>query len=84
MLSFIKDNGGVLAILALVAVLLGAYAEWRIAEKVDERIQGKLDAIAAVSPDRMKAAEDRITRTEEADDKMDDKITRIIDILLEE
>ena len=79
-MSFIRDNGGVLVIVGIVAAILAGYAEWRI----DVAVTDKLEKANIVSPDKIGAMEGDISDLKRADDKMDDKITRIIDILLEE
>ena len=75
MKSWISENGGMLAVLAVVAVVLGAFADWRIGVKVDEalakvsfpsdatieQIHGKNDAQDA----RMDGLGDRQDFTEE-------------------
>ena len=87
-MSFIKDNGGPLVIGAAVLAIVGGYIELRLPNAVNDAVKAatdeKIEAINAVSPDRMKAAEENIQELKHADDKFDDKITRIIDILLEE
>lgn len=79
-MTFIKDNGGVLAVLGVAMVLLGAYAEWRIAIAVD----AKFVEAGSVAPHRMDQAEEDINKLETQDERFDDKIDRIIEILLEE
>ncbi|KPK72257.1 MAG: hypothetical protein AMJ84_04525 [Acidithiobacillales bacterium SM23_46] len=37
-MNWIKENGGLLAIMAFGAVILGAYAEWRIGVAVSEQL----------------------------------------------
>lgn len=87
-MSFVKDNGGMIAVVTTAMIAAGAYSELRIRaevpERVTEEVGKKLNAIQAVSPDRVKAVEDRADKLEESDVRLDDKIGRIIDILLEE
>lgn len=80
MKQWISANGGILAVLAVVALILGAYNEWRIAVAV----QAKFDEAGLISEDRVKGIEGDVVDLKRADDKFDDKLTRIIDILLEE
>ena len=86
MKQFISNNGGMLAVLAVVGVILAAYAEWRIGEAVS----AKIDAVTLqqISPDKIEAIEGDIkeVRTQHSADseRMDSKIERIVDILLEE
>ncbi len=79
-MNFIRDNGGILAVLTVLIVVLSAYQEWRINVAVNKAFT---DA-GSVAPHRMDQAEEDIDDLEAEDDKLDDKITRIIDILLEE
>jgi len=82
-MRFIRDNGGMLAVLAVVAVLLGTYAEWRIAVNV----KSQLDATGQVAPHQIIAIEKDIADQKEThnrdSERMDNKIERIVDILLE-
>ena len=80
MKDWISANGGILTVLGVAIVLLGAYAEWRIAVAVDQ----KFTDAGSVAPHRMDQAEEDIKDLEAADSKLDDKISRIIDILLED
>lgn len=79
-MNWVKENGGIVTLVGVVAVGLGLYAEWRIAVAVDDAFQ----EAGSVAPHRMDQAEKDIGELKSADDKLDDKITRIIDILLEE
>jgi hypothetical protein len=79
-MKFLNENGGMLAVLGVVTILLGAYAEWRISVAVTD----KFEAEAQVEPHRMDQAEEDIKELEAEDDKLDVKIGKIIDILLEE
>lgn len=85
-MNWIKDNGGVLAVMAVGAVVLGAYAEWRIDVAVSEKIDTV--ALQQISPDKITEIEGNIAETRQqhlADStRMDGKIERIVDILLEE
>jgi hypothetical protein len=79
-MKFISENGGVLAVLGVVALMMAGYAEWRISVAVSD----KFEAEAQVEPHRMDQAEEDIKELEAEDDKLDVKIGKIIDILLEE
>jgi len=83
-MRFIKENGGVLVIVGIVATVLAAYGEWRIGAAV----QAKFAEQGIVSLDRVVAIESDIEETREIHvsdrDRMDGKIERIVDILLED
>jgi len=89
-MSIIKDNGGPLVVGAAVLAIVGGYIELRLPS--DEELQAKVDAkfVAAgtVSTDRVTSIEKDMAETREthaADStRMDGKIERIVDILLEE
>jgi hypothetical protein len=82
--SFVKDNGGMLAVLGVAVVLVGAFADWRIAVKVEDALAAKgfatSDKITEIQQD---LAEQKMVHKEDRD-RMDGKIERIVDILLEE
>jgi hypothetical protein len=95
MSDFLSKNGGILAVLAVVVAVGAGYLEWRI----DSAVQAKFSAEAQVSPSEFAALSDKLTALEnthrrEVDsvasqhqtdaDRMDSKIERIVDILLEE
>lgn len=79
-MTFIRENGGVLAVLAAVAVASGIWIEWRISTH--------LSNLNLPSDDRLVALKDEIgvVREQHNDDRdrMDNKIERVVDILLEE
>lgn len=83
-MSFVKDNGGMLAVLGVAFVVLGAFADWRISVKVDEALAAKgfatSDKITEIEED---LADQKVVHKEDRD-RMDGKIERIVDILLEE
>jgi hypothetical protein len=92
-MSFIKDNGGPLVVGAAVVAICGVYFELRLAAELPDAVAGQTSGIP--SSDKIEAIEGDVAdlkanlKTESEarqhyDDKMDDKITRIIDILLEE
>lgn len=87
-MSFLSDNGGPIAVGAAVIIALGAYIELRLPSVVSDEVKTqtdqRLEAIHNVSPDKIEAMESDIENLEEGAGRLDDKITRIIDILLEE
>lgn len=80
MKDFIQDNGGMLSVLAVFAILGAGYLEWRIAVNVD----AKFIAAGTVAPHRVEMIENDIDDLEAEDTKMYNKIERIVDILLED
>lgn len=78
--EFVSSNGGILAVLAVCFALGAGYLEWRIAVNVN---QAFTDA-GTIAPHRMDAAEEDIDKLESVDEKLDTKIERIVQILLEE
>jgi hypothetical protein len=80
MKKFLSDNGGMLTVLGIAVVILGAYGEWRISVAV----QAEFAAEEQVAPHEIDAIEEDIDDLEVADTRMDSKIERIVDILLEE
>jgi hypothetical protein len=83
-MSFVKDNGGMLAVLGVALVVLSAFADWRISIKVEEALANKgfatSDKITDIQGD---LAEQKVVHKEDRD-RLDGKIERIVDILLEE
>jgi hypothetical protein len=83
-IDFIRDNGGPLVIAGIALAIGAAYLEWRI----DEITEMKLDAAGIVSVDRIDAIEDEVEDTQEQhkldSDRMDRKIERVVDVLLED
>lgn len=79
-MSFIKDNGGLLAVLGVCFVIGAGYLEWRI--DVNQRSQ--LAEAELAKPSDVAANTESIEDLEKADERMDGKIERIVDILLEE
>ncbi len=80
MKDFIQANGGMLAVLAVCFALGAGYLEWRIAVNVD----AKFVAAGSVAPHRVSAIEEDVNDLEAEDVKLDNKIERIVGILLEE
>lgn len=79
-MKFLQDNGGLLAVLGVCFVIGAGYLEWRI--DVNQRAQ--LAAADLASPAAVEANTESIEDLETADLRMDGKIERIVDILLEE
>lgn len=86
-MNWVKENWGVLAVVAAFCI---GYVEFRIKENVDDTVGG----IAFVSPDafdtkiaaverEIEANKERIDSNKENADRLDSKIERIVDILLE-
>jgi hypothetical protein len=82
--KFISENGGPLAIAATALIIGAAYLEWRI----DEITEVKLAEAGIVSVDRIDAIENEVEDTQEQhkldSDRMDRKIERVVDVLLED
>lgn len=82
--DFVQDNGGMLAVLAVVVVVLGGYAEWRIAENVFTTVAGEHLAKAEAVDDLREDLEDDVADLKAATEKLDGKVDQIITILLTE
>ena len=84
MIEFIRENGGPLVIAGIALAIGATYLEWRI----DEITEVKLAAAGIVSTDRIDAIEDDVKDAKEQHkvdaDRMDRKIERVVDVLLEE
>lgn len=83
-MNFIKENGGPLVVGAVVIGFFVGYAELRLPAMVDEEMdsRGLISSgdFAALQDD---LADQKVVHKEDRD-RMDSKIERIIDILLEE
>lgn len=83
-MNFIRENGGPLVIAGIALAIGAAYLEWRI----DEITETKLAAAGIVSLDRIDAIENEVEDTQEQhkldSDRMDRKIERVVDVLLED
>ena len=86
MKNFFSDNGGIITVGVVFLGIVGGYIELRLPSDIE--IQAKVDAafIAAgnVAPHEIDAIEEDIDDLEIADTRMDGKIERIVDILLED
>ena len=87
-MSFVSENGGILGVVAAAAIGVGGYAELRIRalvpEKVATEVNAKLEAVHSVSPDKIQSMEGDIADNKDYIRKTEDKVERIVDILLEE
>ena len=83
MSDFLKNNGGLLAVGGVLWVAAMGILDWRI----DVAMTEKLEAAGMVSPEKVQGMEKDIQETREqhvADsERMDSKIERIVDILIE-
>lgn len=83
-MSFIKDNGGPLVIAGVAIAVVGGYFELRLAATLPKAVQAETDGIPVITEDRVKGIESDISDIKTALVRADDKMNRIIDILLEE
>ena len=83
-MKFISENGGLIAVATVGLVVLAAFGEWRISVAVDEALAAKgfatSDKITEIQSD---LAEQKMVHRDDRD-RLDGKIERIVDILLEE
>jgi multidrug efflux pump subunit AcrA (membrane-fusion protein) len=85
--KFVSENGGILAVLAVCAVIGGAYIEWRI----DVNVTSKVNAQGAITPDqlalvssKLEGIKEDVSKLEGDNDRLEDKIDQVIGILLED
>ena len=87
MKNFISENGGVLVLMAMGFTIGAAYLEWRIEENTEAAIHdaGSVtpEELAAAIKDIANNAED-IGKLETSDQLFQQKIDRIVEILLED
>ena len=85
-MSFISDNGGPLAVIAVVGALIIGYIELRLPSEaeLDAMVDARFVAAGNVPPHRMDRAEEKIEDLEDEDDKLDDKMQAMAEILMEE
>ena len=77
----IKDNWAQITVLgAIIVILGGAYMEYRIGKNVNDAFK----AASLVNPAVVEANTESIEDLEKEAEKLDSKIERIVDILLEE
>ena len=83
-MKFIKEYWAQISVLVLVTgIISGAYMEFRITKIVAATVKLELVAIKAADPAEVKANAESIEDLEKNADKLDSKIERIVDILLE-
>jgi len=85
--QFIQDNGGALAILGVAMGILAAWGEWRISTNISEQLaaQDTLSASdMALYTTRQESIQEDIGELKQNDQRIDDKLDRIVDILLED
>jgi len=84
MKQFIKDNGGLVAVIIVALAIGAAYLEWRISANLDS----KLVAAGLVSPDKVQSIEDDLDDLETEHDsdieRVESKAERIAQILIED
>ena len=83
-MSFLQENGGMLAVLGVAVVVLGAFADWRIGVKVDEALAAQGFASSDKITQIEEELDDQKVVHKEDRDRLDGKIERIVDILLED
>ncbi len=84
MLATIKEYWAQITVLVLVVgIVSGAYMEFRITKIVATEIKAVLIEKGLVDPAAVKANTESIDDLEDDQDKLHDKIERIVDILLE-
>lgn len=85
-MSWVNDNGGAVGLAVLGAAVIAGYIELRLPSdaELQTMVDNKFVAAGAVPPHRMDRAEEKITGLEAEDEKLDSKIERIVQILLEE
>ena len=79
-MSFIKDNGGPIVLGGVAIAIVVGYIELRAPLMVAKQ----LEAAGVVPKHQITAMEDDIEDLEEEDKKLDNKIERIVGILLED
>jgi hypothetical protein len=83
-MSFVKENGGMLA----VGLVLWGIATGVLGYMIKGEVSDQLDARGLISPDKITSIEQDIaeakTQHQIDAERMDGKIERIVDILLEE
>ena len=86
MSDFIDSANGKLTLLAIVLGAIAGYIELRLPSDADiqQKVDDKFVAAGSVPPHRMDRAEEKIDNLEATDEKLDGKIDRIVEILLEE
>lgn len=85
-MSFVKDNGGPLAIAGTFLVIVGAYIELRLPSDadIDVKIAERFVEAGNVPPHRMDRAEEKIEHLEGEDDRIEQKLETVARILMED
>lgn len=89
-MSWIKDNGGPVALVVILLAAIAGYIELRLPSEADIKVKvdGALDEMTSdfpdITEDRVVAIESDISEIKDTLVRQDQKTDRIIDILLEE
>ena len=85
-MSFVKDNGGPIALVVMLLGAIAGYIELRLPSEadLDARVQAAFTKAGNVPPHRVDAIEEDIVDLEEEDDRMYNKMERMAQILMEE
>ena len=86
MSNFLESTNGLLALIAIALGAVAGYIELRLPSdaELQAMVDDKFVSAGNVPPHRMDRAEEKITDLEETDEKLDSKIERIVQILMEE
>lgn len=80
----VKANWGQLMATAVVVLTVcAAYVEWRIVQNVDEKVRTEFVAQKVVSKSVVDANTESIKDLEKGQDKIEGKLDKIVDILIE-
>lgn len=85
-MSFVKDNGGPLTILVLVAAAIVGYIELRLPSEaeLDALVDARFVAAGNVPPHRMARAEEKIEDVEEDVDTLTSRWNNLVDAISKE
>ena len=76
-MNWVKENGGVLVIGAVILAILAGYMEWRIGTAVSTQLQAK----NIVAPAKIESMEGDIEDNGEDIDDIEDRWNRLVDAL---